>query len=105
MPQHGIVMVPNCAGCHILKVFGYHRSTVRRHPRQNAFLKAVGTQTRIIRLQGFLFFGTISSCEAEIRQLLDHAAWTSTPIRFLVLDFTLASGESTRGLIRAILLL
>lgn len=34
------------------------RSTVRRHPKQSAFLKEVGRQTRVIKLQGFLFFGS-----------------------------------------------
>lgn len=69
------------------------RSTVRRHPKQTAFLKEVGKQIRVIKLQGFLFFGTISSCEATIRKILEAASWTKDPIRFLVLDFTMASGE------------
>lgn len=30
--------------------------------------------------------------EAKIRELLDTASWNSTPIRFLILDFSLASG-------------
>lgn len=34
------------------------RSTVRRHPKQSAFLKEVGRQTRVIKLSGFLFFGS-----------------------------------------------
>jgi len=68
------------------------RSTVRRHPKQTAFLKEVGKQIRVIKLQGFLFFGTISSCEATIRNILEAASWTKDPIRFLVLDFSMASG-------------
>lgn len=69
------------------------RSTVRRHPKQSAFLKEVGRQTRIMKLQGFLFFGTISACEGAIRKILDAASWSKNPIRFLVLDFSMASGE------------
>ncbi|GAA5922609.1 Vsb1p [Sporobolomyces koalae] len=68
------------------------RSTVRRHPKQTAFLREVGKQVRVIKLQGFLFFGTISSCEATIRKILEAASWTKDPIRFLVLDFSMASG-------------
>ncbi|GAA95269.1 hypothetical protein E5Q_01925 [Mixia osmundae IAM 14324] len=68
------------------------KSTVRRPPSQSAFLREVGSQTRVIRLQGFLFFGTTSACETAIREILDVAAWSKSPIRFLVLDFTLASG-------------
>jgi SulP family sulfate permease len=68
------------------------RSTVRRHPKQSAFLKEVGTQTRVIKLQGFLFFGTISKVEMTIRKILEAASWKSHPIRFLVLDFSNATG-------------
>lgn len=70
------------------------RSTVRRHPKQSAFLARAGSQTRVIKLQGFLFFGTISACEATIRGILEAASWSSDPIRFLVLDFSMASGIS-----------
>ena len=67
-------------------------STVRRHPRQSAFLRRVGSQTRVIKLQGFLFFGTVVKVEAKIRDLLEEAAWHLAPIRFLLVDFSLASG-------------
>jgi SulP family sulfate permease len=70
------------------------RSTVRRHPKQLAFLREAGKQTRVIKLQGFLFFGTISACERTIRKILEHAQWSANPIRFLVLDFSMASGQS-----------
>ncbi|PWZ03688.1 hypothetical protein BCV70DRAFT_21920 [Testicularia cyperi] len=68
------------------------RSTVRRHMIQRHFLDEVGTQTQIIKLQGFLFFGTITSVENLIRRALDIAAWNQNPIRFLIVDFTLVSG-------------
>ena len=68
------------------------RSTVRRHMTQRHFLDEVGTQTQIIKLQGFLFFGTINSVEDLIRRALDIAAWNQNPIRFLIVDFTLVSG-------------
>ncbi|GAA5986854.1 hypothetical protein JCM11641_007818 [Rhodosporidiobolus odoratus] len=68
------------------------RSTVRRHPKQSAFLQEVGRQIRVVKLQGFLFFGTISNVEATVRKLLDSASWTHNPIRFLVVDFSMASG-------------
>lgn len=69
------------------------RSTVRRHPKQSAFLKEVGRQTRVIKLHNFLFFGTISACEGTIRKILEAAEWSKNPIRFLVLDFSMATGE------------
>ncbi|CAD6913165.1 unnamed protein product [Tilletia controversa] len=68
------------------------RSTVRRHITQRRFLEQVGTQTQILKLQGFLFFGTINSVEDLIRRALDIATWQSNPIRFLIVDFDLVSG-------------
>lgn len=59
---------------------------------QRHFLDEVGTQTQIIKLQGFLFFGTINSVENLIRRALDIAAWNQNPIRFLIVDYTLVSG-------------
>lgn len=61
-------------------------------PRQSNFLRRVGSQIRIIKLQSFLFFGTVVKVEATIRELLDAASWEANPIRFLILDFSLASG-------------
>ncbi|KNE89519.1 hypothetical protein PSTG_17018 [Puccinia striiformis f. sp. tritici PST-78] len=62
------------------------RSTVRRHPTQHTFLKRVGMQTRVIKLQGHLFFGTISACEQLIKTILNTAEKRS--IEFLVVDFS-----------------
>ncbi|KAJ9102047.1 hypothetical protein QFC19_004975 [Naganishia cerealis] len=68
------------------------KSTVRRPHPQREFLQAVGKQTLVMKLQGFLFFGTITKVEEEIRKLLDLAAWESNPIRFLIVDFALVPG-------------
>jgi len=62
------------------------RSTVRRHMTQRQFLEAVGTQTQIMKLQGFLFFGTINSVEQLVRRALDISLWSHKPIRFLIVD-------------------
>ncbi|OAR00808.1 hypothetical protein LLEC1_02697, partial [Akanthomyces lecanii] len=61
-------------------------STVRRNPSQHRYLHHVGQQTYIIKLTGYLFFGTIVSVEEKIRGLLDDAAFESRPIKFLILD-------------------
>ncbi|EIW70854.1 hypothetical protein TREMEDRAFT_71395 [Tremella mesenterica DSM 1558] len=68
------------------------KSTVRRPKSQRGFLQKVGSQTYVMKLQGFLFFGTISTVEEEIRKLLDLAKWQHNPIRFLIIDFTLVHG-------------
>jgi SulP family sulfate permease len=61
-------------------------STVRRPPMQLKFLQDAGRQTFVIKLAGYLFFGTIVSVENRIRALLAEKAFRDKPIRFLVLD-------------------
>ncbi|KAE9390077.1 hypothetical protein BT96DRAFT_980462 [Gymnopus androsaceus JB14] len=67
-------------------------STVRRPSAQRAYLKEVSKQTTILRLQGFLFFGTITYVEEAIRGALDAPSWQRNPIRFLVVDLTMVAG-------------
>jgi SulP family sulfate permease len=86
------------------------RSTVRRMYRQQVFLNQVASQIQVIKLQGYLFFGTINQVERTIRSLLEHrddgygattgdeeqgkgtARQPLHPIRFLVLDLQLVQG-------------
>ncbi|KAJ7207976.1 sulfate transporter family-domain-containing protein [Mycena pura] len=67
-------------------------STVRRPSSQRAYVREVSKQTTILRLQGFLFFGTIAHVEQTIRGLMGEPAWQRNPVRFLVLDFSLVGG-------------
>ncbi|KAI9304619.1 sulfate transporter family-domain-containing protein [Cunninghamella echinulata] len=67
-------------------------STVRRLYRQQLFLNHVGSQIQVIKLQGYLFFGTINQVERTIRGMLDKRAWEEKPIRFLILDLQLVQG-------------
>ncbi|KAJ2613094.1 hypothetical protein H4S08_002386 [Coemansia sp. RSA 1365] len=68
------------------------RSTVRRLYSQRRFLDDVCRQIQVMRLQGFMFFGTINGVEVYIRNLLAQRQWQANPIRFLVLDFALVTG-------------
>ncbi|CAH7672382.1 hypothetical protein PPACK8108_LOCUS7187 [Phakopsora pachyrhizi] len=61
-------------------------STVRRHPTQHTFLKKAGTRTRVLKLQGHLFFRTISACKQTIKNLLNGT--DKQPIQFLIVDFS-----------------
>ncbi|CCX32397.1 Similar to Uncharacterized protein C24H6.11c; acc. no. Q09764 [Pyronema omphalodes CBS 100304] len=61
------------------------RSTVRRHPTQQKFLREVGSQIQIVKLAGYMFFGTITSVETYIRSL-------DPTIRFVVLDLGRVTG-------------
>lgn len=67
-------------------------STVRRNPSQYNYLKQVGQQTFIIKLTGYLFFGTIVSVEEKIRALLDDSAFAKQPIKFVILDMLYVTG-------------
>ncbi|KII84805.1 hypothetical protein PLICRDRAFT_342187 [Plicaturopsis crispa FD-325 SS-3] len=67
-------------------------STVRRPGAHRAYIREVSRQTTILRLQGFLFFGTITYVEETIRNIVEGALWQKNPVRFLVLDFSLVAG-------------
>jgi sulfate permease, SulP family len=67
-------------------------STVRRPPVQLKFLKEAGQQTYVIKLAGFLFFGTIVGVENRIRALLAEDAFHDRPIRYLILDLAHING-------------
>ncbi|KAF3910185.1 hypothetical protein ABW21_db0201095 [Orbilia brochopaga] len=68
------------------------RSTVRRHPFQQRFLKEVGPQIYLYKLAGYIFFGTISTVENSILDLLNERNFSKQPIRFLILDMTYVRG-------------
>jgi len=67
-------------------------STVRRNPTQQHYLRQVGRQIFIIKLSGYLFFGTIVSVEEKIRALISDDTFSKEPIRFLVLDMWQVTG-------------
>ena len=71
---------------------GIVRSTVRRNPSQQQYLQQVGQQIYIMKLTGYLFFGTIVSVEEKIRALLDDSAFAKKPIQFLILDLWHVTG-------------
>ena len=64
---------------------GVASSTVRRHPIHHRFLQEAGQQIHVMKLAGYLFFGTIVGVEKQIRALLLDKS-QNRPIRFLVLD-------------------
>lgn len=67
-------------------------STVRRPPIQQQFLHEAGQQTLIMKLGGYLFFGTIVNVENTMRGLIEEEAFNRQPIRFLILDFSRVYG-------------
>lgn len=67
-------------------------STVRRNPSQQHYLKQVGKQIQIIKLAGYLFFGTIVGVENRIRSLIAEETFSHRPIRYLILDLHQVTG-------------
>ncbi|KAH8910845.1 hypothetical protein BR93DRAFT_989372 [Coniochaeta sp. PMI_546] len=67
-------------------------STVRRNHSQQDYLHQVGRQIYVIKLAGFLFFGTINSVEGKIRTLISDEVFNKRPIKYLVLDMCLVTG-------------
>ncbi|KAI6127650.1 sulfate transporter family-domain-containing protein [Pisolithus croceorrhizus] len=67
-------------------------STVRRPAAHRAYIHEVSKQTRIIQLQGFLFFGTIVHVEEKLRSIVEDPNWRTDPVRFIIVDLTLVPG-------------
>ncbi|KAI3328936.1 sulfate transporter family protein [Xylariaceae sp. AK1471] len=67
-------------------------SMVRRNPSQHHYLHEVGTQTYVIKLSGFLFFGTIVGVEEKIRELISDDAFKQRPISYMILDLWHVTG-------------
>ncbi|KAL7629414.1 hypothetical protein AAE478_000934 [Parahypoxylon ruwenzoriense] len=67
-------------------------SMVRRNPSQYHYLQEVGSQTFVIKLSGFLFFGTIVGVEEKIRSLISDDNFREHPIKYLILDLWHVTG-------------
>jgi SulP family sulfate permease len=72
----------------ILSGATYH-SNVDRAEAQRAALREAGDQIFILRLQGFVFFGTANALVSIVR---DRLAGRGPPLRYLVFDFSLVTG-------------
>lgn len=67
-------------------------SMVRRNPSQHHYLQEVGSQTYVMKLSGFLFFGTIVGVEAKIRTLISDDIFKMHPIKYIILDLWHVTG-------------
>ncbi|KAI0898257.1 sulfate transporter family-domain-containing protein [Annulohypoxylon nitens] len=67
-------------------------SMVRRNPSQHHYLQEVGSQTYVIKLSGFLFFGTIVGVEEKIRSLISDDIFREHPIKFVIVDLWHVTG-------------
>lgn len=64
-----------------------YRSNVDRPAAERASLRAMGDQVQVLRVNGFLFFGSANGLLERIRKRVEAA-----PLRYLVLDFRRVSG-------------
>lgn len=60
-------------------------SNVERNSAEEKFLRENGGQTLILKLQGYLFFGTAAALARRIEERLEDQE--QTPLRYAVLDF------------------
>jgi len=67
-------------------------STVRRHPLHRRFLHEVGSQIKLAKLTGYLFFGSIVAVEKRLRAMIEEEAFLRQPIRYLIIDFAQVQG-------------
>lgn len=67
-----------------------HPSHVDRPPAHHRLLREQGARAHVLRLQGFIFFGTANRLLADVRLRLEDPA--APPLRFLLLDFQRVTG-------------
>ncbi|KAF2198682.1 hypothetical protein GQ43DRAFT_483091 [Delitschia confertaspora ATCC 74209] len=63
-------------------------STVRRPRADRRYLSKVRGQIRVIKLSGYLFFGTIVAVEEYMRSFIEDENFKKQPISFMIVDFT-----------------
>jgi sulfate permease, SulP family len=71
----------------------YH-SNVDRPPAERAALRALGERVQILRVHGFVFFGTASGLLERIRKRVEAG-----PLRFLLLDFRRVTGVDASAVV------
>jgi SulP family sulfate permease len=74
-----------------------YRSRVSRSRREQEILDAHGDQIYILKLQGFIFFGTANHLFEQIRERLLRTGLA--PLRYAVLDFQQVIGLDSTGLL------
>ncbi|CAH1755855.1 7947_t:CDS:10 [Entrophospora sp. SA101] len=68
------------------------RSSVRRHYRDQKFLKKLGSQIYAMMLQGYLFYGSMKGVEDVIKKVLIDREQKTKPIRFFILNMLCVTG-------------
>lgn len=74
-----------------------YQSNVDRDIPYQRFLKEQGSQLFILKLQGYLFFGTADNLLRQVRERVHNQ--DLKPLRFFVCDFALVTGVDSSALI------
>ncbi|MBI9085005.1 MAG: SLC26A/SulP transporter family protein [Desulfobacterales bacterium] len=78
----------------------HHHSNVDRQPRQQKILQSRGDQVYILKLHGYIFFGTANTLLNQVRQRVTDEGLG--PLRFALLDFREVSGIDSSAVISLI---
>jgi SulP family sulfate permease len=73
------------------------RSRVTRAPQENQVLDIYGEQLYIIKLEGFIFFGTANGIFEAVRQRNNNSS--SGDLKYCLLDFSKVSGIDSTGML------
>lgn len=73
------------------------RSRVTRPPSQRRLLADHGDELLVLKLRGFIFFGTANNILEQVRRAATGS--TATPTRFVLIDFMQVSGLDSTGLL------
>lgn len=68
-----------------------YRSNYIRPTSQEQFLSEQSNQIYIVKLQGFIFFGTANTLLTQVSEMI-RTSQSRVPIRFIILDFSLVRG-------------
>lgn len=75
----------------------HYHSNVSRPDRHNELIERAGEQIYILKLQGFIFFGTANKLLQQIRGRLDEPR--EARVRFIVLDFQAVKGVDSSAVL------
>lgn len=73
------------------------RSRVTRAPQENQVLEAYGDQLYILKLEGFIFFGTANGIFEALRKRITTAG--NHNLKYCLLDFSKVSGIDSTGML------
>jgi SulP family sulfate permease len=72
------------------------QSNVDRAPYHQQYLQAQGGHLQILKLQGFIFFGTAFQIQSQVRERAENPKLP--PLKFVIMDFRLVNGVDSSAM-------